>query len=80
MPRTVISLDPDDKTWLDKEAKTRRVPMTQIVREAVRSLRQQRDIGAPDFDQILRETVGIWKGEDGMAYQRAQRAEWDRSA
>ena len=80
MPRTVISLDPDDMTWLDKEAKTRRIPMTQIVREAVLSLRQQRDIGAPDFDQILRETVGIWKGGDGMAYQRAQRAEWDRSA
>ena len=80
MPRTVISLDPDDKVWLDKEAKTRRVPMTQIVREAVRRLRQERGVTAPDFDQIVRDTAGIWKGEGGLAYQRARRAEWDKTA
>ncbi len=79
MTRTVISLDPDDKAWLDNEAKERRVPMTQIVREAVRRLRKEREVTAPDFKKILRETTGIWKGEDGLAYQRARRAEWDKT-
>lgn len=77
MTRTVISLDPEDKAWLDKEAKERHVPMTQIVREAVRRLRKNREVTAPDFKQILKRTAGIWREEDGLAYQRALRAEWD---
>lgn len=77
MTRTVISLDPQDKAWLDKEAKERHVPMTRIVREAVRRLRKDREVTAPDFKQILKKTAGIWRGEDGLPCQRAIRTEWN---
>jgi hypothetical protein len=32
MPRTLINLDPEDKAWLDREARKRRLPMTELVR------------------------------------------------
>jgi hypothetical protein len=78
MIRTVISLDEQDKAWLDRVARSERVPMTKLVRRAIRRLREEQE-GAPgELDRLLRETAGIWKAGDGLAYQRRLRAEWDR--
>lgn len=75
--RMVISLDPKDKAWLDRQARERRVPMTQIVREAIRRLRKDQEAAVPDLRRVLQETAGIWRGEDGLSYQRAIRTERD---
>ncbi|MFZ5593153.1 MAG: ribbon-helix-helix protein, CopG family [Pseudomonadota bacterium] len=79
MPRTIISLEPEDKAWLDKVAKERHVPMTQVVREAIRRMREESQRESPGLDVILRETSGIWRAGDGLDYQRAMRAEWGQS-
>ena len=60
MTRTVISLPEDDKRWLDEQAATAGVPMTALIREAVKLLRhglpaRDRPAGSPlghtnDFD------------------------------
>ncbi|MBI2840302.1 MAG: ribbon-helix-helix protein, CopG family [Acidobacteria bacterium] len=76
MTRTIVSLDPQDKEWLDRMAKERDVPMTQIVRDAVRRLRREWSAESPDFKEILRQTSGIWRKGDGLDYQRMRRREW----
>jgi hypothetical protein len=80
MVRTVISLDPDDKAWLDKAAKRERVPMTQLVRRAIKRMRQESQANPSRFEVLLEKTRGIGKGRfgDGLAYQRRLRREWDR--
>ena len=77
MVRTVVSIDPEDKAWLDRRAKEENVPMTELVRRAIRRLRKEYEPPSEDFERLLRETSGIWKAEDGLAYQRHLREEWD---
>ena len=76
MPRTVISLEVSDKIWLDKRASTEGVPMTEIVRRAIRAYRSNTRASAPL--KKLAKLQGTWKHGDGLAYQQAVRSEWDR--
>ncbi|HEX9786297.1 MAG TPA: ribbon-helix-helix protein, CopG family [Opitutaceae bacterium] len=78
MPRTVISLEKDDKDWLDRQARAQRVPMTEIVRRAIRRYRQEADMH-PDKDihLLLEETRGLWRAGEGLAYQDRLREEWE---
>jgi len=75
--RTLISLDPEDKLWLDRKAEEENVSMTQLVRTAIRRYREERETEAPTLDRLLEETAGILKGEDGLAVQLRLRGEWD---
>ena len=77
MPRTVISLDQESKDWLDRQATDRGVPMTELVRQAVREFRAKEQRAArPSMQEILRRTSGIWRSGDGLEYQRRLRDEW----
>jgi hypothetical protein len=78
MIRTVISIDPNDKAWLDREAKRRGVPMTRIVQRAISDMRKSAEAHPAGFDRLLQETAGISKLGDGLAYQRRMRAEWHK--
>lgn len=79
MPRTLINLAPEDKTWLDNEARTRHVPMTELVREAVREYRiRQQSLARPSLQAALERTAGIWRSGEALAYQQRLRDEWDR--
>jgi hypothetical protein len=81
MIRTLISLEDEDKTWLDQRAKEEGLTMTELVRTAVRQYREQCEASeaAESLEQLLRRTAGIWQGEDGLAYQRAVRGEWEEA-
>lgn len=79
MPRTVISIDPDDKRWLDHEARERHVSMAELVRQAIRSYRVRTEaLSKPDLQGALDRTAGLWRAGDGLAYQRQLREEWNR--
>lgn len=81
MPRTVISIDPEDKRWLDREARRRNVPMTELVRQAVRNYRVRAEsLARPDLQTALTRTSGIWRDDNGLSYQQRLRKEWDRPA
>ncbi len=70
--RTIISLAPDDKKWLDQEAKQTRQTMTQVVREAIQEYRVKKEEQAkPTFKELLERTRGTWphKG-DALDYIR----------
>jgi len=78
MTRTIINLDADDKRWLDREASLRHVPMTELVREAIRDYRVRRESTArSDVQLALEHTAGIWRAGDGLAHQTRMRQEWD---
>jgi hypothetical protein len=81
MIRTLISLDDEDKTWLDRKAKEEGITMAQVVRSAVKRYREQCEASEtePSLEQLLRRTAGSWREGDGLAYQRAVRGEWERS-
>ena len=74
--RTVISLDDDDKAWLDAEAAREQVPMTELIRRAVRLLRSRQPVDGTSLEELLRRTAGTWREGDGLEYQRRVRSEW----
>ncbi len=79
MPRTIISLSDEDKVWLDRRSRAERVPMTEIVRRAVREYRERYDAGGSSrLKELLRRTSGCWTHGDGLRYQDAVRDEWER--
>ena len=81
MPRTVINLDPEDKAWLDHEASARHVPMTELVRRAVRGYRvREQSLEQPNLQEALARTASIWGGGDGLVWQRRHRDEWARKS
>lgn len=77
MVRTVISLEEGDKRWLDAEAARQGVPMTEVIRRAVKLMRQERE-RAGELDALLAATRGIGSGEDDLEVQRRLRDEWER--
>lgn len=76
MIRTIISLDPDDKSWLDRTATERGVPMTELVREAIRRLRAEASEPEPTFDALLERTRGLWRHGEALAWLDRLRDEW----
>src|SRR4051812_33448002 len=59
MIRTLISLDDEDKTWLDRKAKEEGITMAQVVRSAVKRYREQCEASEaePSLEQLLRRTA-----------------------
>ena len=59
MPRTIISLPDEDKTWLVRQASSQQVPMTELVRRAVREYRQRHGNGrSRRLTELLDRTRG----------------------
>lgn len=77
MVRTVVSLDLDDKAWLDRRAQKEKVSMAELIRKAIRRFREQSEPEPQPLDQLLRQTSGIWNGKDGLSHQLEVRGEWD---
>ena len=79
MLRTVISLDPQEKAWLDQEAELEHVSMAAVVRKAILHYRLSLESKQnPNINTLLKKTSGIWKQGDGLAYQQKIRDEWDK--
>ena len=75
--RTAISLDEDQKAWLDQQAALRRVSLASLIREAVSEFRVREQRGsAASFQEVLKHTAGIWQAGDGLEYQERIRKEW----
>lgn len=70
MIRTVISLEPNEKQWLDAMAKKNHMSMAALIRKAITTLRLQDEHPLPsDADSLLSKTKGIWTRQDGLDYQ-----------
>ena len=79
MQRTIISLEPEDRDWLARRAQQERIPQTEVVRRALRLYRQKAETkGTQSFEELVRTTSGIRKGEDGLVAQNRLRDEWNK--
>jgi hypothetical protein len=74
--RTVISIEEDDKKWLDARAEAEGVPMTELIRRAIRLLRAQTGSEYRTWTELHDATSGTWRRGDGLAWQRKLRREW----
>ena len=79
MIRTLISLEDEDKRWLDRRAKEEGVTMAHVVRKAVSQYREKCELeqGEPSLEDLLRRTSGLWKSGDGLEVQLRLREEWE---
>ena len=78
MIRTVISLDEESKQWLDQQAKEENVSAAELIRTAVRTYRDEKKREALSLNELLKQTSGMWKAGDALAYQRRLRKEWQK--
>ena len=79
MVRTIISLEPEEKAWLDGKARRLGKSMTAVAREALALYRAQDGRrNKPALATLLDNTRGIWKRGDGLAWQKKLRGEWDK--
>ena len=75
--RTVISMDDEQKAWLDQQVALRRVSMAALIRQAVSEFQRREQRGAAvSFQEVLKQTADIWQGGDGLGYQERIRQEW----
>lgn len=79
MIRTVVSLEPEEKTWVDQQAAKEHVSMATIIRDAIHHYRQELETEKrPSFTELLKQTQGITEMDDGLQYQINIRNEWDK--
>jgi Arc/MetJ-type ribon-helix-helix transcriptional regulator len=78
MIRMVISLDEESKRWLEQQAREGNVSTAELIRTAVRKYRDEKRRESLPLKDLLKQTSGIWKAGDGLAYQRKLRKEWQR--
>ena len=53
MSRNIISLDPEDKQWLEQKAKATNRPVTALVRQAIQQMHQEDELKSPSLDLLL---------------------------
>ena len=74
--RIIITIPEEDKRWLEAYGKAHGISVSEAIRQAVRKVRQSEDVNT--YRSIVAKTKGLWKRGDGLKYQRALRAEWER--
>ena len=76
--RTIVTLDMDDKAWLDRYSRRHRVSAAEVVRRALRSYRDQSRPSS--LAAVVRDTRGAWapRGEDAQERVDRLRDEWER--
>lgn len=69
----LISLEENDRRWLEQRSQETGVPMSEVVRQAIR---QAQENGQKPMKELLASTQGLWRQGDGLRYQRRIRKEW----
>ena len=78
--RTIIDLPEEQLAALKAECERERISRAEAIRRAVEAWLNDPDRKRARRRDVLDATFGAWKhlGIDGLEYQRAIRAEWDR--
>jgi hypothetical protein len=74
MTRLLVSLNEQDRGWLERKARQTGASMAEVVRQSIQRMKKAEQ---KSFDELLRATSGVWRGGDGLRYQRKIRREWD---
>lgn len=81
MERTQIYLTSEQKARIEAIAKSRSVPMADVIRDAVSHYLAVSDPG--ERSRVLQRTFGSvteWKEQDGLELSRGLRSQWSRQA
>jgi hypothetical protein len=73
MTRMLISLEENDRRWLEQRSQEAGVPMAEVVRQAIR---QAQESGQKPMKELLASTQGLWRQGDGLRYQVRIRKDW----
>jgi hypothetical protein len=73
MTRMLISLEENDRRWLEQKAQEIGRPMSEVVRQAIR---QAQESEQKPMKELLASTQGLWRKGDGLRYQRRVRKDW----
>jgi len=73
MTRLLVSLEENDRRWLERKAQETGLPMSEIVRQAIR---QAQENAQKPMKDLLASTKGLWHKGDGLRYQRRLRKDW----
>ena len=79
MLRTIITINEEDKEWLDHFSHANHQSMAQTIRRAIQHFRQQNKKG--QNKNILEKTAGLWKKnkKTGLRYVEESRREWNKT-
>lgn len=72
--RTIITISEEDKSWLESYSRASGISMAEAVRRSIMRLKVQDAKSA--YQSLVRQTKGVWKKGDGLAYQKKLRSEW----
>jgi len=72
--RIIITIPPEDKTWLESYSKAHNISTAEAVRQGIRRLRQ---LSTQDtYQTLIESTRCVWREGDGLTYQQRLRSEW----
>ena len=76
MVRTIITLEENDKKWLDRYSGRYGRSTAETIRQAIKEFQKQARKG--EYQNILKATAGLFKGkDDSVSFVRKLRGEWD---
>lgn len=80
MVRTIITLDEEQKKWLESYSKIHRQSLAETIRCAINEFKKRKLKDKQSYLKALEGAFGMWKDRkvDGLEYERKLRAEWDR--
>jgi hypothetical protein len=73
--RTIITLSEEDKRWLESYSSLHNVSVAEAIRQGIRTLKELEL--QENYKALVKNSRGLWKKGDGLAYQKNIRAEWD---
>jgi hypothetical protein len=73
--RTIITISEKEKHRLKAFSKSHGISMSAAIRQGITRLITADEKNS--YQQIIRDSRGIWKKGDGLNYQKKIRAEWD---
>lgn len=75
--RTIITIPEQDKKWLDRYSRSKKVSRAQIIREALQEYKKRRS--KDSFQATLEKVYGLWNGRNGDALDYVNKLREDRS-
>ncbi len=72
--RTLITIENEDKNWLKNYSRIHDISMAEAVRQGIQKLKTSENRNL--YTTLVKRTCGIWRGSDGLKYQKDIRKEW----
>ena len=76
MVRTIVTIEENDKRWLDRFSDQQGRSTAETIRMAIKEF--QKKMRGGEYRRVLKDTAGLLKGkDDSVRFVRKLREEWD---